>query len=98
MFFDTAHDVLLGLLMFFIALIVFDWGRIWWFARRHGYIKMQGARLGGTSDPPWRWEASYLGYKIWTWFVRVLTWVIAAWHVSIGLCWLVDLCFALSVS
>lgn len=91
---DLLHDFMLGLLMLFVALIVYDWGRIWWLSRQHGYINVGGE----YSSPPWRWEHAYLGYKIWTWFIRVLTWAVAAWHVSIAVCWFVELWFAVSVS
>lgn len=89
---DFLHDFAFGVLMLFISFIMFDWGRIWWHARRHGYIKLRGA----YGDPPWRWEQAYLGYKIWTWFVRALTWVLTVWHLSIAASWFVEIAFALT--
>lgn len=94
---DFLHDFGLGLLMLFVALVIYDWGRIWWYSRRHGYIKITDTKVGDYNDPPWRWEQAYLGYKLWTWFIRVLTWVLAAWHVGIAVCWFVELAFAVSV-
>lgn len=79
----------LGLLMIVIGIIVFDWGRIWYHARRHGYIKKDG----DYGDPPWRWEQSYLGYKVWTWVVRVFTWFVAVWHVVLSFSWFTDFLF-----
>lgn len=91
---DFLHDFALGCLMMFVGFIVFDWGRIWWYARRHGVIRYDH---GGELSPaavPYRWEREYLGYKIWTWFIRVATWLIALWHFAIALCWFAELLLA----
>lgn len=95
---DFLHDFALGALMLFVGFIVFDWGRIWWYARRHGVIRYH--RNGKLYDLPasWSWANEYLGYKVWTWFIRIATWLIALWHVSIAVCWFVELAFAVSVS
>ncbi len=86
---DFLHDLALAALMLFVGFVVFDWGRIWWYARRHGYIKLP-THVNELVRPT-RWEQSYLGYKLWTWFIRILTWFIAAWHCILGLCWVLEL-------
>lgn len=91
---DFLHDFTLGALMLFVGFIVFDWGRIWWYARRHGVIKFEGSGKLDKSGHPWRWEREYLWYKVWTWFIRVATWVIALWHATIALCWFLELLLA----
>lgn len=91
---DFLHDLALAALMLFVGFIVFDWGRIWWYARRHGVIRYgRHGSLGGELGPtvPWRWEQSYLGYKLWTWLIRVATWFISAWHLILGICWVLEL-------
>lgn len=93
---DFLKDFSCGLLMLFIAFMVFDWGRIWWYARRHGYIKLP-THVNELARPT-RWEREYLGYKIWTWTIRVMAWIIAAWHLCLALLWFIDLAFAVSVS
>lgn len=95
---DFLHDLGCGLLMFFVAFMVFDWGRIWWYARRHGVIRYARDGELHPSAVPWRWEGEYLGYKVWTWLVRVAAWAIALWHLVLGLLWFVELAFAVSVS
>lgn len=91
---DFLHDFTLGALMLFVGFIVFDWGRIWWYARRNGVIKYTRAFELSPTVEPWRWEHEYLGYKIWTWVIRVATWLIALWHVSIAVCWFLELLLA----
>lgn len=90
---DVVVNLGIGLLMLVIAFIVWDWSRIWWRARRHGYITVDGK----YNDPPWRWQKSYLAYKLWTWVVRVFTWLIALWHLYLSFSWFTDFAFAMSV-
>jgi hypothetical protein len=85
---DFLHDLGCGLLMLFVGFIVFDWGRIWWHARRHGYISLD---LTAYSKVATRWEHEYLGYKVWTWLVRIATVIISVWHLTLGTLWLAKL-------
>lgn len=92
---DIVVNLGIGLLMLVIAVIVWDWGRIWWHSRHYGYIKADRQYRGET---PYRWERAYLAYKTWTWVVRVFTWVLALWHLYLSFSWFMDFAFAVSVS
>jgi hypothetical protein len=87
MFFDLLHDTFIGLIFFFVAFVVLDWSRIWWHSRRHGYIKKDGVYV----NPPWRWENSYMGYKVWTGFIFLLGFVVGLWHIFTGAWWLIQM-------
>lgn len=93
---DFMHDFGCGLLMLFVAFMVFDWARIWWYARRYGRILVPRYLYKG--QPPTRWEAAYLGYKVWTWLVYLAAIAVSAWHLSLALLWFVELAFAVAVS
>lgn len=87
MLLDLLHDLGLGLLFIFIAFALFDWSRIWWYARRHGIIRFGKER---NIQEPYRWQREYLGYKVWTWLVRVVAWLASLWQLILGLCFLVQ--------
>lgn len=89
---DFLHDFALGALMLFVAFICYDWAHKWYRQRRFG-----NWASSATIDGP-IWLNSYLGYKVWTWFVRVLAWLIALWHVCLAVLWFVELAFAFAVS
>lgn len=94
---DFLHDFALGVLMLFVAFMVFDWSRIWWYARRHGIIKYNGRGDLDHSAHPYRWSSEYLLYRIWTWVIRVAAWLICLWHLALAVCWFIELAFTLSV-
>lgn len=85
-------NLMLGFLMLAIALIVYDYGRIWWLARRHGYILADR----NYRDPPWRWQKSYYGYKTWTWVVRIFIWLAVCWHLVLAYSWFSDALFGVA--
>lgn len=79
------------LVMALIALVLYDWQRIWNSARRNGVIvsrDKQGASIRvdlASHLPEHRWWREYLGYKLWTWIVRVLVLGLAIWHMALAL-------------
>lgn len=92
---NIIYSLLLGFLMIAIAVIVFDWGRIWWHLRHHGYIAADRT-YPEYPKPPMKWGLSFLGYKTWTWVVRVFTWLAALWHIMLALSWFSDVLFELT--
>lgn len=74
-------DLLFIVLFLFAAFVMFDWGRIWLYARKNGFIKIVGIKAVGlvldktTHDYLWRRE--YVGYRLWTYFIHALAWVTA---------------------
>lgn len=93
---DFLHDFALSCLMLFVGFMVFDWSRIWWHYRRFGVIIVPRNLYSGHA--PTRWDASYLGYKVWTWVVYLAAALISLWHVVLGLLWLVELIRSLVLS
>jgi len=96
---DFLHDFGCGLLMLFVAFICYDWASSWWHRRRNGPCAGPAVwhKPKGKVAPP-VWRDAYTGYKVWTWFVRILVWCIAFWHLCLALLWFVELAFAISVS
>lgn len=96
MLLDLLHDLGLSVIFAVMAFIAFDWSRIWWFARRHGYIQVD--RRAPTYNHHHRWDTSYLGYKVWTWVVRLAAWLVSIWHLALSICWFVQAVTWASVS
>lgn len=84
---EFLHDFACGVAMLIVAFVCYDWANSWWRHRRYGEGRLVQRFAVGHE-----WS-EYLGYKIWTWFVRVLVWVIAFWNLVLAALWFIDLFF-----
>lgn len=85
------YEVLTGLALAFTSFVMFDWARIWWYARRHGYI-MKGYPPGMENV----WRNAYPAYKAWSVFIAVAALAVASLHLLWSVTWLFDLVVAVS--
>lgn len=58
----------------FVAVVLWDWSRYWWYARINGFVHYNLAQEMSTGN---RWRHAYLDYKIWSWIVRLAAWALA---------------------
>lgn len=85
---DFLLDFLCGVVMVVLSYITFSWSKFWWGMRRAGY-RMNGHVL--ILFPLDRWERAYPAYRFWTWFVRIVAWLLSLWQLCLALLWFFEL-------
>lgn len=85
---EIIYNLAFGLLMLFVAYMVYAWGDTW-YHRRHGYSWDNGTGRWYILNRP----DYYLLHHVWTWVVLLAVAGILCWHVLLAVFWFVDLAF-----